>query len=136
VVNTPEGTSVIVIQESTPPYLCIPFEMKNTHGATSLEPGEIQPEPANPLSGNSPTHGEVEEDSNLGGDTDEGSSEFESLHATPVKNPRGRKPNKKKKEKFSYADILQGSQQTLKDMMNTRSKQGQASKGAVPSKSK
>jgi hypothetical protein len=136
VVNAPEATLVIVIRESTPPDLGIPVETQDTQGATSLEPGEIQPEPANPLSGSSPTRGEAEEDSDPGGDTDEGSTESGSPHATPVKNPRGRKPNKKKREEFSYADILQGSQQTLKGMMNTRSKQGQASKGVVPSKSK
>jgi hypothetical protein len=78
----------------------------------------------------------MEEDSDPGGDTDEGSTESESSHATPAKNPRGRKSNKKKREEFSYADIMQGSQKTLKGMMSTRSKQGQASKGVVPSKSK
>ena len=142
--NAPEAPPVIVIRESTPPDLVIPVEMQDTQGATSLEPGEIQPEPANPLVGSSPTRGdsrEVEEDpltidSDPGGDTDEGSTESGSSHATPVKNPRGQKSNKKQREERSYADILQGSQQSIKSMMNTRSKQGQASKGAAPSKSK
>jgi hypothetical protein len=133
VVNDLEGTSVIVIRESTPLDLGIPAEKQNAQGAIPLEPGEIHPELANPLAGSSPIRGEEEEDSELGGDTDEGSTKSGSLHATPVKNPRGRKPNKKKREEISYADILQGSQKTLKGMMNTRSKQGQASKGGVPS---
>ena len=120
--NAPEAPPVIVIRESTPPDLVIPVETQDTQGATSLEPREIQPEPANPLAGSSPTRGDSREaeedpsaiDSDPGGDTDEGSTESGSLHATPVKKPRGRKSKKKQREEKSYADVLQGSQKHSK----------------------
>ena len=109
-----------------------------------MEPEEIQPEPAIPLVRSSPNRGDSRDaeaepiamDSDPGGDSDEGSTESGSSYATPIKKSRGWKSNKNIREERSYADILQGSQLTLKAMVNTRSKHGQPSKGAIPSKSK
>ena len=69
-------------------------------------------------------------------DSDEGSSSS-SLHATPIKNPRGRKSKKKKREEATYLAILVRSQKTLKGIMNTRSKKGTAPapKRAIPTQS-
>ena len=68
-----------------------------------------------------------------GEETDEGASSS-SLHAIPIKNPRGRKSKKKKREEATYLAVLEGSQKTLKGIMHTRSKKGTApaSKGANP----
>ena len=68
-----------------------------------------------------------------GEETDEGASSS-SLHAIPIKNPRGRKSKKKKREEATYLAVLEGSQKTLKGIMHTRSKKGTdlASKGGNP----
>lgn len=70
---------------------------------------------------------ESEEDSE--GRTDES----DSSQITPIKSSRGRKSKKKLREEKTYRDVLQGSQKTLKGMMNTRSgrKHGSAPKGAT-----
>lgn len=73
-------------------------------------------------------------DSDPGGDSDDGALESNSSHATPIQTTRGRKSKKKKHDETSYRDILKGSHKTLKAMMNTRSKQGQASIGATSPK--
>ena len=75
-------------------------------------------------------------DSDPGEESDEDSS-TSSRHATPIKNPRGRKSKKKKREEATYLAILDGSQKTLKGIMNTRSKKGttQAPKGDNPTQS-
>ena len=69
-----------------------------------------------------------------GEDSDDGDSSS-SLQAVPFKNPRGRKSTRKKREEVTYLSVLEGSQKTLKGMLNTRSKKGptSASKGANPS---
>ena len=66
-------------------------------------------------------------------DSDEEDSSS-SLPAAIIKNPRGRKTKKKMREEASYLAVLEGSQKTLKGILNTRSKQGgaTASKGASP----
>jgi hypothetical protein len=81
---------------------------------------------------------EVEEehislDSDLGGLEDRG-TESSSSQATPIKPTRGWKSKKKEREEKTYRDVLQGSQQTLKGMINTRStkKKGSTPKGATP----
>ena len=122
------------------------MEIPITQAANSLEPGEIpsHPESVTPRAERPPIREEIREvheepsvaESDPKGSSDEGATESSSSHATPVKNPRGRKSKKKQREEKSYADVLQGSQKTLKSMMNTRSKIGQASKGAAPSQSK
>ena len=66
-------------------------------------------------------------------DLDEGATETSSSVGTPEKNPRGRKPERKKREEKSYRDVKEGVQQTIPDMMETRSsKKGKAFKGATP----
>ena len=72
-------------------------------------------------------------ETNPGEETDEGASSS-SLHVIPIKKPRGRKSKKKKREEATYLAVLEGSQKTLKGIMNTRSKKGpdMASKGANP----
>ena len=72
-------------------------------------------------------------DSEPGEDSDEEDSS-NSLPATIIKNPRGRKTKKKMREEASYLAVLEGSQKTLKGILNTRSKKGgaTASKGAFP----
>ena len=107
--------------------------------ADLLEPGEIpQTEPG--VSTAVETAGpskETSEDPLLletdpGEETDEGASSS-NLHAIPIKNPRGRKSKKKKREEATYLVVLEGSQKTLKGIMHTRSKKGTAttSKGAT-----
>ena len=73
-------------------------------------------------------------DSDQGGFSDEYASESSSPHATPLKTSRGRKSKKKHREEKSFKDVAKGSQKTLPHMIGTRSKQGQPSKGASPSK--
>ena len=69
------------------------------------------------------------------GDSKDGGTESCNSQVTPVKVTLGRKTKKKQREEKTYLDILQGSQKTLKGMINTRStiKQGQAPKGATTS---
>ena len=122
------------------------MEIPDIQAANSLEPGEIptQLDHAPPRMERPPIREEIREvgeepstaESDPGGFSDEEASESSTSHATPIKNPRGRKSKKKQREEKSYADVLQGSQKTLKSMMNTRSKIGQAPKGAAPSQSK
>ena len=83
---------------------------------------------------------EAEEDhislgSESGGDSEDGGTESGNSQVTPIKVTLGRKTKKKQREEKTYLDILQGSQKTLKGMINTRStiKQGQAPKGATTS---
>jgi hypothetical protein len=72
-------------------------------------------------------------DSETGADTDEGATETSSSVGTPEKVPRGRKPERKKREEKSYRDVTAGFQHTIPAMIETRSsKKGKASKGATP----
>ena len=60
-------------------------------------------------------------------------TETSSSVGTPEKAPRGRKLERKKREEKSYRDVTTELQQTISDMMETRStKKGKASKGATP----
>ena len=72
-------------------------------------------------------------DSDPGEETDECASSS-ILQSIPIKIPRGRKSKKKQREEATYLAVLEGSQKTLKGIMNTRSKKGtnQASKEANP----
>ena len=83
---------------------------------------------------------EAEEDhislgSESGGDSEDGGTKSGNSQITPVKVTLDRKTKKKQREQKTYLDILQGSQKTLKGMINSRStiKQGQAPKGATTS---
>ena len=106
--------------------------------ADPLEPGEI-PQSDPRVSTAVETFGpsiETNQDPLLpetdpGEEFDEGDSS-RSLPAAPIKNPRGRKSKKKQREEATYLVVLEGSQKTLKGIMNTRSKKGRASasKGA------
>eukprot|EP00253_Pinus_taeda_P016544 PITA_16544 len=73
--------------------------------------------------------------SDSGDESEERGSESDSSQISPVKSTRGRKSKKKQREEKTYMDVLQGSQKTLKGMMNTKSgrKHNKASKGATPS---
>ena len=72
-------------------------------------------------------------DSETGADSDGGATETSSSVGTPERNPRGRKPDRKKREEKSYRDVTAGVQQTIPDMIETRSsKKGRAPKGATP----
>ena len=73
-------------------------------------------------------------DSDLGRYSDEGATECSSSHATPIHPTRGRKSKKKHREEKALRAITKGTQKTLTTIMSTRSKQGQASKGASPPK--
>lgn len=68
------------------------------------------------------------------GDSEERDSESDNSLATPIKMTRGWKSKKKQREEETYKDVLQGSQKTLKSMMNTRSgrKSNKAPMGASP----
>ena len=104
-----------------------------------MEPGEI-PQSDPRVSTAAETSGpskETSEDPLLletdpGEETDEDDLSS-SLPAAPIKNPRGRKSKKKKREEATYLAVLEGSQKTLKGIMHTRSKKGTAtaSKGAT-----
>ena len=73
--------------------------------------------------------------SDSGGDSEDRGTKSGSSQVTPIKVTLSRKTKKKQREEKTYLDILQGSQKTLKGMINTRStiKQGQAPKGATTS---
>ena len=71
--------------------------------------------------------------SETGAESDGGATETSSSVGTPERTPRGRKLDWKKREDKSYRDVTAGVQQTIPDMMETRSsKKGKASKGATP----
>ena len=85
-----------------------------------------------------PLNAQEEDPSNLDSDQ-EGFSEEEysyssSPQATPLKSNRGRKSKKKHREEKSLRDVAKGSQKTLPNMISTRSRQGQPTKGATPPK--
>ena len=111
-----------------------------TQSSDPLEPGEIPH--SNPRISSEAVISEPAKEtridpslleSNPGEDSDEGDSSS-SLPAALIKNPRGRKSKKKMREEVSYLAVLEGSQKTLKGILNTRSKKGgaTASKGASP----
>jgi len=70
-------------------------------------------------------------DSDTGGYSDGGASEYSSSHATPVYSTRGRKSKKKHREEIANLEVTKGTQQTIHSMMGTR---GQASRGPPPPK--
>lgn len=72
---------------------------------------------------------------NSRGESEDGDSESDSSQVIAIKLATGRKSKKKRREEKTYLDVLQGSQKTLKGMMNTKSrrKHGQAPKGATTS---
>ena len=90
-----------------------------------------------PENGGNERNIDKEEHISLASETDEDSEErayeSDSSQVTPIKSARGRKSKKKQREEKTYLDVLQGSQKTLKGMMNTRSgrKHGTAPKGAT-----
>ena len=52
---------------------------------------------------------------------EEGDTETSSPSGTPDQPKRGRKTEKKRRKEQSYKDVVQGSQHTIPEMMNTRS---------------
>jgi hypothetical protein len=46
--------------------------------------------------------------SETGADTDEGATETNNYVGTPEKDPRGRKPERKKRDEKSYRDVTAG----------------------------
>ena len=97
-----------------------------------MEPGEIpQFNPVTLMEAEAPgSSKEANEDPlllemDLGEEMDESASSS-SLHTIPIKNPRGRKSKKKKREEATYLVVLEGSQKSLKGIMHTRSKKGTA----------
>ena len=139
--STPSGKEPASISvEEIPPGLHSGNREVDSH-ADPLEPGEIplsDPGDLKDAFQPEPSRGTNEEPLLLktdpGEDTDDGDSSS-SLHTIPFKNSRGRKSTKKKREEASYLAVLEGSQKTLKGMLNTRSKKGPsaAPKGANPS---
>ena len=107
---SPELTPVLI--EITPPH--VPMGEPSKIASQEEDPSNI--------------------DSDQGGFSDEYASESSSPHATPLKTSSGRKSKKKHREEKSFRDVAKGSQKTLPNMISTRSKQGQPSKGASPSK--
>ena len=101
-------------------------EVESQH-ADPLEPGEIPQlrEVEAPGSSKEANEDPLLPETDLGEEMDEGSSSS-SLHTIPIKNPRGRKSKKKKREEETYLAVLEGSQKTLKGIMHTRSKKGTA----------
>jgi hypothetical protein len=68
-------------------------------------------------------------------DSDGGETETTNSQATLKKYTRGRKSKKKEREEKTYLDVLQGSQKTLKGMINmcTTRKQVYSPKGSTTS---
>ena len=66
--------------------------------------------------------------------SEEGDTKISSPSSTPDQPKRGRKTEKKRREEQSYKDVVQGSQHTIPEMMNTRSgmKLGKTPKGGHP----
>eukprot|EP00253_Pinus_taeda_P001787 PITA_01787 len=77
-----------------------------------------------PASGGTEGNKDNEDHISLASESDEDSEgrtdESDSSQVTPIKSSRGRKSKKKLREEKTYRDVLQGSQKTLKGMMNTR----------------
>ena len=137
----------IVIQEEDPGKPSEPAENQTSdphkgkeaacHIEEPLEMGEISlPRGVSPADPASPHKDSSADPLLLEMDRDEESDEGDSscsLPSIPFKNPRGQKSKKKQREEASYLEILEGSQKTLKGIMNTRSKKGSgpASKGAT-----
>ena len=98
----------------------------------TTEPGSL-PEPEDTEEPSKMQEGHVILSSESGEDSDGGATETRNSHGTPKRPQRGRKLEKEKREENSYRDIVQGSQQTIPEMISTRStrKQGKALKGAT-----
>jgi hypothetical protein len=101
-----------------------------------LEPGELpstQEGNDNPSSSKEAKEDPQQQESDPEEDSDGETSS--DLHSLQIKTPRGRKSKKKQREEATYLEVLEGSQKTLKGIMNTRSKKGttQASKEAKTS---
>ena len=80
----------------------------------------------------------ISQSSGTGADSsEEGDTEVSSPSAAPNQPKRGRKPEKKRREEQSYKDVVQGSQHTIPELMNTRSglKIGRTPKGGHPPQS-
>ena len=102
-------------------------------------PSQSSPPPENPAKDSSASPAKESlrsEDEHIigsdpGADSGEGATETSSSVGSPEKAPRGRKPERKKREEKSYRDVTTGVQQTIPDMIETRSsKKGRAPKGA------
>jgi hypothetical protein len=66
--------------------------------------------------------------------TDSDSTDASGSIATPKKEGRGRKSKKEEREKETYKEVLNGSQKTIKQLINLRKtrKNAKAHKGANP----
>jgi 2-methylcitrate dehydratase PrpD len=74
-------------------------------------------------------------DTNTGAETpEEEDTEVSSPKGTPDQPKRGRKTEKKRREEQSYKEVVQGTQYTILEMVNTRSgvKLGKTPKGGLP----
>ena len=101
-------------------------EVRASQGPTSSTPHPAIPSQSKePLSLGSETGAESSE---------EGDTEISSPSGSPNQPKRGRKSEKKRREEQSYKDMVQGSQHTIPEMMNTRSgmKIGKTPKGGHP----
>ena len=105
-----------------------------------LEQGEIpqeSPDPKHAEEGEESLKETFEEPVALETDQEEDSDDGDSsagMHALQMKNPRGRKSKKKKREEEAIQGIMDGTQKTLKVSGKSRAKKGtpSASKGAIP----
>ena len=103
---------------------------------TRASQGPTVPIPKNDVPSQSKEH--ISLGSKIGVESsEEGDTEASSLSGSPDQPKRGRKTEKKRREEQSYKDVVQGSQHTIPEMMNTRSglKHGKTPKGANPSHS-
>ena len=101
-------------------------EVRAYQGPNSSTPHTAIPSPSKePISLGSETGAESSE---------EGDTEVSSPSGTPNQPKRGRKSERKRREEQSYKDVVQGSQHTIPEMMNTRSrvKIGKTPKGPPP----
>jgi hypothetical protein len=98
---------------------------------TSLVPVD----PISPSTASSPTKENISLDTDTGAETpEEEDTEASSPIGTPDQPKRGRKTEKKRREEKSYKEVVQGTQYTILEMVNTRSgmKLGKTPKGGLP----
>ena len=117
----------------------IPEEVQSPSGATVAEETQVPQVPVDSIP-QVVTSNPSKEHISLGSETGaesakEGDTETSSPLGTPDQPKRGRKTEKKRREEQSYKDVVQGSQHTIPEMMNTRSgmKLGKTPKGGQPS---
>ena len=129
--SSKEGTSKPTHQED-------PNVAQTPANAPEAEEARVPQEPIDPIpqtGASIPPKEHISLGSKTGAESfEEGDTEASSQSGTLDQPKHGRKTEKKKREEQSYKDVVQGSQYTIPEMMNTRSgmKLGKTPKGGHP----